>query len=329
MKKIILLISISMIFFESQSQERTVSQDNAAKFMEAYFSPIGESFGAGMNNGWYNTAKPHKLLGFDVTLTLNLVSVPNEMQHFNPKDIPNFDPKTDDDNISPTILGSGEGATIIYESSSPETSFEFTMPNQGILKTNLIPVPMINAGIGLVKQTELDVRYLPKYNFDMGFLGKGSMGLWGLGVKHDLLQWIPVVGNVIPISLSIQAGHTQFNTSFSVKDPNSSLDQKINLNINATTVNLIASKKLLMITAYAGIGYNSSITTFNSNTSFNIGSGTDYATMNVPLDLNFKTQNAFKTNIGLRFNFAIIALQANHTFSKYPVTTLGIGVGLR
>ena len=82
MKKIILLISILILFFQSKSQEIIVPQDDAAKFIETYFSPIGESFGAGMNNGWYNTAKPHKLLGFDITLTLNLVSVPNEKQHF-------------------------------------------------------------------------------------------------------------------------------------------------------------------------------------------------------------------------------------------------------
>ena len=329
MKKIILSISILFFGFQSKSQQITISEDDASNFLEAYFSPIGESFGAGLNNGWYNTAKPHKLGGFDITLTLNAVSVPNEIQHFDPNTIPNFSSLDNEIPVlSPTILGAGEGATITYNNPN-SNPVEFTMPDQGILKINLIPVPMINAGIGLIKKTELDFRYLPTYNFDMGFVGKGSVGLWGIGAKHDLLQYIPVVGDAIPMSLSIQAGHTRFNTSFSVVDPNSSVNQDVSLDINATTINLIVSKKLLMLTAYAGVGYNSSVTKFSSETSFNIGTSTNPATMNVPLEMKFESQNEMRANIGLRFNLAIIALQANHTFSKYPVTTVGVGVSLR
>ena len=49
-------------------------------------------------------------------------------------------------------------------------SYEFQMPNQGKINKNLIPVPMINVGIGLIKKTELDFRYLPNYNFSLGFV---------------------------------------------------------------------------------------------------------------------------------------------------------------
>ena len=323
MKKIILPITILLFSFQSKSQQIAMFEDDASNFLEAYFSPIGESFGAGLNNGWYNTAKPHKLGGFDITLTINAVSVPNEMQHFDPNDIDNF---SSNETISPTMLGAGEGATIIYDNPN-SNPVEFTMPDQGILKKSLIPVPMINAGIGLIKKTEIDIRYLPTYNFDMGFVGKGSVGLWGVGVKHDVLQWIPIIGDAIPIDFSIQAGHTQFNTSFLVEDP---VDQDVSLDINATTINLIASKKLLMLTAYAGIGYNSSVTTFNSKSSFEVGSSTNSITMSdVPLEMKFASQNEMRTNIGLRFNMTVIALQANHTFSKYPVTTIGVGVSLR
>jgi hypothetical protein len=45
--------------------------------------------------------------------------------------------------------------------------------------------------------------------------------------------------------------------------------------------------------------------------------------------MKFENNNEFRANIGLRFNIAVIAIHANHTFSKYPVTTLGLAVGLR
>ena len=325
MKKLILPITILLFGSQLKSQQLDVIiEDDASNFLEAYFSPIGQSFGAGLNNGWYNTAKPHKLGGFDVTLTLNAVHIPSTMLVFDPNDIEgsNFS-----GNSTPTILGKGEGSTITYDVDGTN-SIEFTMPDQGLEKS-LVPVPMINAGIGLVKETEIDVRYLPTYDFDMGFGGKGSVGLWGVGVKHDLLQWIPVAGDVIPINLSIQAGHTQLNTAFSVIDPNSSVDQNINMDVNATTVNLILSKKLLSFTPYVGIGYNSSITTFSSNASLNVGTIDNAVSMTVPLEMKFESQNEVRTNIGFRFNLAIIALQANHTFSKYPVTTVGVGISLR
>ena len=55
--------------------------------LEAYFTPMAESFGAGLNNGWYNTAKPHSLGGFDLTFTLNTVIIPNSAKTFNIKDV--------------------------------------------------------------------------------------------------------------------------------------------------------------------------------------------------------------------------------------------------
>jgi len=49
----------------------------------------------------------------------------------------------------------------------------------------------------------------------------------------------------------------------------------------------------------------------------------------VPLNMDFESVREFRTNIGIRFNITVIALQANHTFSKYPVTTVGVGITLR
>ncbi|MGY8989025.1 MAG: DUF6588 family protein, partial [Flavobacteriales bacterium] len=43
----------------------------------------------------------------------------------------------------------------------------------------------------------------------------------------------------------------------------------------------------------------------------------------------FESLNEMRANIGLRFNLAIITLQADHTFSKYPVTTVGVGLTFR
>lgn len=319
MKKI---LSILFIIFSCLNVSSQVEEADASRFLEAYFSPVANSLGAGLNNGWYNTAKPHKLGGFDVTLTLNTVSIPDPELYFDPNSIDNF---SSSDNSTPTLFGSGNGANINYN------GFNFDMPDQENVKINLVPIPMLNAGIGLIKKTDLNIRYIPDAKIaginNYGFAGKGSIGLWGLGMKHDLLQWLPVIGNAIPISLSIQLAHTSLNTKFDVETAGAKQD--VELDIQSTTINLIASKKILMITAHASVGYNSSKTIFNSNTSFSLGSENNAIDFKVPLDMQFENQNEIRTNIGLRMNLALLAIHADHTFSKYPVTTIGIGIGLR
>ena len=63
-----------------------------------------------------------------------------------------------------------------------------------------------------------------------------NVNLLGIGLKHDLLQWIPAVGNAIPMSLSLQGGYTSLNTELKL------VGQEVALNTKAATINLVASK---------------------------------------------------------------------------------------
>ena len=68
---------------------------------------------------------------------------------------------------------------------------------------------------------------------------------------------------------------------------------------------------------------------WKSKTNFELGINGNSVEFDIPTELNFETTNEVRANIGLRFNIAVLALQANHTFSKYPVTTVGVGLSLR
>ena len=41
--------------------------------------------------------------------------------------------------------------------------------------------------------------------------------------------------------------------------------------------------------------------------------------------LNLSQNNNLRTNIGIRLNMAVVTIQADYTFSKYPTATLGLG----
>jgi hypothetical protein len=308
MKKYLFTLLAGLIGFSSFSQTAT---EDGKSLIEAYVSPLGYSLGAALNNGWYNTAKPHKLGGFDVTITANIVMIPQESKSFN---ITESNGNTFSGGETPTILGDGDGSQVTY------LGVTSSMPKG--LNIPVIPLPMLQAGVGLIKGTELDFRYMPE--LDIGSAGK--VGLFGVGLKHDILQWLPIVDK-IPIDLSIQAGYTKLSSEIELIDPSATISPQANLDVSATTINLILSKKLLMFTPYLGVGYNSTKTTFNVNGNYDIaGLAIDVSDLT---KVDFESKNNLRVNAGFRFNIAVLALQANYTFAEYPTATLGLGVSLR
>lgn len=318
MKKLLFSLLSLIIVSTSYAQTSQITTILAAditqgeRLIEAYFTPMTESFGASLNNGWYNTAKPHSLGGFDITFTINTVIIPNSAETFKIGD--SFgDIFTSNEAEASTIFGSTNKTEMVYTNSYTDSSFSFMMP--GGLKIPALPLPMIQAGIGLIKNTAISLRYMPLLNVGDNI----NVNLFGLGLKHDLLQWIPAIGDAIPISLSLQGGYTSLNTELEISD------QKVSLNTKATTINLIISKKILMVTGYAGIGYNSAITTFKSSAKFKLSN----IQFDEKVEIDFESKQNLRTNIGLRLNIAVVTIQADYTFSEYPTATLGLGVSLR
>ncbi len=309
---ILFLLSFNNPVFGQVNIQNT---DDAKNFLHHYLSPLGESLGFTLNNGWYNTARPHKFAGFDATITLNMLSVPDVKKSFNPTMIENF---SSDNIATPTIMGKGNGGLIEYNGES------FQMPNQESA-ISFLALPTFNVGVGIFKKTEINARYLPNYKYGEGFIGRGEVNMWGIGFKHDILQWIPIIGDAIPLSLSIQGGYTQLNSQMLI------LSQATELNVQAMNANLILSRNFLILTGYASIGYNSATTTFLAGENlpdtdyFNI----DDVNFDTPIEMVFESKNELRSNIGLKLTLAVIAIHANYTFSEYPVATIGVGVSLR
>ncbi len=94
---VMLVVSINYFSIKSQAQDLDFTDvlsagvEDASLYLENYIDPFMKGFGFGMTNGWYNTAKPHKLLGLDLTVTANLAYVPNKDLFF---DFENFNSLT-------------------------------------------------------------------------------------------------------------------------------------------------------------------------------------------------------------------------------------------
>ncbi|PLX12891.1 MAG: hypothetical protein C0597_12460, partial [Marinilabiliales bacterium] len=202
--------------FEQLGQVLATGEDDATKIFEAYLSPYANGMGAALSTGWYNTAKPHKLGGFDVTVSFNLAMIPSSDQSYDASDLELGDPANglNVDVIgenSPTAAGKkNAGQQLIYNQDIlgvdvPIASFNLPK-GTGFAYT---PMPMLQVGVGLMKESELNFRYSPDIEW-----GNGSkIGLWGVGIKHGIKQWIPALNKLPLFDLTLQGGYTKMKST--------------------------------------------------------------------------------------------------------------------
>ncbi|MBN1159054.1 MAG: hypothetical protein JXA61_06700 [Bacteroidales bacterium] len=320
--------------------------DDAKVLLQPYLTPAVDAFGAGLGSGWYNTAKPHQLGGFDITITVNAGIVPKKFESFTIEgDEMTFLQLNDPaDNNTPTIAGVAEEGPQINYNIEGFSGPAFSMP-QG-LNTNYIPAPMVQAGIGLVKRTELMVRYLPNIKID-----ENEIGLWGLGGKHDIKQWIPGLKKMPVLNISVMYGYTRLHTYLQLEvepgDIGAELlpgagssdwdDQWFRLVTQSHTANLLVSANLPVVCFYGGVGFITTKTNLKLEGDFPTVY-LDDVTPSVkavadPIDMEITNREGGFTkprlNAGIRLKLSVITLHADYSWANYSILTAGLGVSIR
>ena len=330
---------------------------DGVKYLQAYMKPWINAFGAGLNGSWYNTAKPHKLGGFDITIGVNAGMVPEADQNFDLSTLglsSNFNPKT---GIASTVAGPDKsGPLMTYSVDSPSGKVNlasFNTPPGTTLK--LIPVPTAQIGLGLPFGTEIKGRLIPKIP-----IGDSDVMLWGVGLVHSIMQYIP--GNeLLPIDASIFAGYTKLtgNIALSLQpqtldghSPNyttynlltSFNDQLLHATVDALNISAIASVTVPVVTIYGGIGYSKTHTILELRGTFPTPtlvtktlpelSYAEYNDSGVKKSADFpkmdiKNFSGIRANIGLRIKMAVITIHADYTRAQDNVFSTGLGISFR
>lgn len=311
--------------------------EDANTILGEYISPFAKGFGYGMASGWYNTAKTHKPLGFDLTVTMNLAKAPEKDLLFNfvGSDVPgskynNLQLNTGGSADLPTIFGgeTTEQLQTTYSEDGHSVSQTFNAPS-GIDVDEFggyVPVPMIQFGLGLVKNTDLKFRYIPTQKSEEdGY----EIGLVGVGVMHDFKQWIPGLKQ-LPIDMSVFVGYTKLTTDFDLSDSDLTNDGTASYNVKALTYQALVSKKLSVLTLYAGLGYNSVSSTIEMLGTYEIETDTPLVPLILedPVNQNFDSSGA-RATIGARLKLLILTLHADYTIQQYNTLTLGVGLSIR
>ncbi|MBX2901255.1 MAG: hypothetical protein KF775_16500 [Cyclobacteriaceae bacterium] len=309
------------------------SLSDANKLIEGYTAPALKAFGYGLNQGWYNTAKPHKTLGVDLTISVSAVSIPNSDLFFkvNNSQFSNLEvlsvggvpPDNSGNSNLPTIFGPDTKPTFYI----PSTDESFEGPGGIDLKKEIgiqaMPVPIANLGIGLPKGFDLKLRFVPTLQ-----LGDDSeFNLFGIGVMHDVKQYIPGIKN-LPFDLSGFVGYTKMKLNVDLNVQSGS-NQRAVFESSATTIQGLISKKISVLTFYGGIGYNLANTKIAMLGAYDLD---EDGQTDVTDPINLKVDaNGLRTTLGMRLKLAVITLHGDYTIQKsnYNTITVGFGINVR
>lgn len=326
--------------------------------LREYLRPLGSGFGADLNSGWVNSGRPYKTLGFDLRVNVAVSIVPTGDRAFLIDDF-NFEniERVGGPAESQTAFGEDiSGSEVGVFGTNPITGLReeitrFTMP-EGI-GYPYVPAPMIQATVGVIKDTDISLRFTPSIEID-----DFSLNLFGIGVRHGLNQWLPG-GRVLPVDLSVQAGYTKLTSNYGfdlqpeqgqdIYNPfsgNPSLwdGQKIDFEATGFTGNLIVGKTLPIISVYGGVGFQTSnvtilspgsypITSFNPN--YNPTSSTEETREKIierlddPINISYDGDNSVHALAGFRIRLAILTISGSYTLSNYSTANVGVGISFR
>ncbi|HEY3406126.1 MAG TPA: DUF6588 family protein [Ohtaekwangia sp.] len=338
-KKIILLLCMTSLMFNAHAQNKitwffpaaavpTGGEENLHNLLQGYLKPIAEDFGTLSNNGWYTTSATHKRWGFDINVTVNNININSEAKTFDPVPLTGV-----------TYLGGEDPLPTAYGKEGEFPQFQFTEGGNfgttfrgpdGIdpgkdLPIGSLAVPTTQVGVGILKGTDLYVRFTPTIKMNATELGN-----WGVAIKHDIKQHIPVIAD-LPFSLSVFAGYTNLKATTDLSGHYNGNGQEGVAQTSSYTFQVLVGKEIKVISFYGGVGFNTSKTDYDINGTYMVnttdtgGSLYQSVTLENPFSDSY-SKSSLRGTAGLRLKFGPVILNGDYTLvSKSSIITAGFG----
>ena len=293
--KIRFIIALQVLAFPAALSQSLLDQSaffaggtaDAQKIFQAYAGPWASMYGHSLNNGWVNTAKTHKPFGFDLTITNTVAIAPRSEKTF------------DIAELGLNQLGKSNGSTTVAQTTVGNNNKKNDRPSLDLLSpygtySNVLSIPKgsgfpatilpaIQIGMGLMKETEISIRYSPPINYGR----YGTINHWGIAMKHNLRQYLPAA-RLLPFDISVMAAISQLNNKTDVtNDPQQYLfdpgitfdktDRSIKMGVTAWNTILSASTSLPFFNIIGSIGYSGIMARMKATGTYPIPSGeTDF-----------------------------------------------------
>lgn len=312
-------------------------EDVGRVYAESYLQPLANAMGVNLNSGLFHTARIGggllplvdvyvgvKVMGALVpeqerTLSLDYTA----QQTFTGSDGRQYTvPVTYSIADAPTVFGSSSPGVVtasVHEVIDPgpdnqegtaddvvvdETDQFQLLP--GLIDTPIAPFIVPQLGLGSLMGTDLVVRYLPEISYG----DVGSLSFRGLGLRHSLSQYVPllplnVTAQVMWQRLEITAGGDDVFTATSLAG------------------NIAASRRLLLLTVYGGLQVERAGVdiryTFQPQAD-------DVPSQEVAFDLT--AANNFRLIAGSALNLGPLRVNVDAGIGRTLVIGAGLGLGL-
>lgn len=342
MKKISLTILLLSFIFNMKAQDGLeaiilASKQDANKLTEAYLNPAMKGLVYGMNSGWYHSAKTHKKFGFDISISLNASMVPSKDEIFKFADLGLSTSTTSTSLTGATVAGSNSLEAPVKVSTTIDgqtVTAQFNMPG-GIkedLPLNAVPSPSVQFSLGLPKQFDVMIRFVPEVRSD-----DVTGNILGIGLKKEITDWFGIIGKT-PLHISLLGAYTKMDVNYNIQNSSSiqGSNQEASFSLNSYTIQAIASLNFPIINFYGGIGYSAGTSdlkmkgtyNLNYNTSLPAPNNTKQVILTNPLNIDFKA-SGMRATLGTRLSLGFFKIFGDYTIQDYNTISAGIAFSFR
>lgn len=317
------------------SDLRNALQVISEGYADNYVQPVTNTFGAGMNAGLFRSADVGNSLipGSPINVYLG-VSVSGTLTSSMKTSFEPFGGGTetftaaDGGTITVDYVPSGDERvpTALGEAAPPDGMLEITdnqanvtktvKAPQGLIDTPVAPLIIPQLGVGSIAGTDVQVRYFPKTRLSARGGSYGTVGLFGIAVRHDIDQWFPAP---LPINLAVQGAWNQFSLE---NDVAGSGTEEV-LDASGWAINLQASKgvPVVPLVLYGGVQYES----FNADYSYSYSPGGSIPEQS--LSVSQDAANSVRGLAGFSLTFTVVRFNVDYAIgNENNVVTTGLGI---
>ncbi len=236
--------------------------------------------------------------------------------------------------VSKTVTITDNTSPAFGQSETVTAGLEMPGGIKADLPMSAIPAPIAQLNVGFPWEMEGMVRYFPKTS--LGDDG-GEVKMLGLGLKKEITEWFGPLKK-LPLHVSILAAFTSMDLSYGGFDTSGDLDINsgaAEFELDAYTVEAIASLNFPIINIYGGIGYGKGSSsfrmkgTYSGNYDYSFGGQNYSESITItPPSLDFDAKG-FKTTIGARLSLGFFKIFGNYTIQEYNTLNAGIAISIR
>lgn len=288
-----------------------------------YTRPVSTGIGAGLNSGWFRSARARDPLRFEVSVRAVGTLVPDDEDSFRPI-LPDdvtvaelggrtfTDPYGSGEGLStPTATGEGDGIVVppagefrqaLLRAGEDPEAFALEFPEGFDIPA--VPVAVLQANLGVLPGVEVVGRFLPNIEIDDEI---GSIDSFGGGLSLTVTEWLDPG---VPVDVAVQGGLQTF-------------DVGDYLSADSRFVSVMVSRTLSGLTLY-GAG---TLEASDAQVEFDVRNPR-LPEAGTTVRFEDEGQNTARFTAGFKLDLLFLQLGADYSVSDYNVVTASLGVGI-